>query len=422
MKKLIILVAVAAALIGAALWLKSGNSKKATNLVGKKVLPEFEIAKVSRVEIAGTKSLALTSSDEAGWTVDALYGYPANGKKILDELLKLKELKAGQPAAGISNATPTTVVLKDADGKELAKLVMGEQHRSAPRGEMAQFGGGYPDRRYVTFDGTTVIVNDALDAFDGDPKKWVDTKVCDITPGDLKEVSSAKGKETVKLTRKDSAWTLEGLGPKEELDTSKTYPLESALSYLIFSDVVDPKKTEAELGFATGTVYTATLKNGIAYTAKVGNKIGADYAFKVSAAFKPVGTNATENAACEKTVKEFNDTVGKWTYTIACNKAESMSKVRKDLVKAKEEPKKEEPKKEEAKKPESKPAEQKPAPAAKPAPVPTAKPIPAPAAQPAPAPAQAKKPEPKKVETNPAEKKADPKPAPKPETNPAPKK
>ena len=130
-----------------------------------------------------------------------------------------------------------------------------------------------------------------------------------------------------------------------------------------FSDVVDPKKTEAELGFATGAVYTATLKNGITYTAKVGNKIGSDSAFKVSAAFKPVGTNATENAACEKTVKDFNDNVGKWTYTISSYSAESMSKTRKDLVKAKEEPKKEEAKPAE-KKVESKPA---PAPAAKPA-------------------------------------------------------
>ena len=325
MKKLIILVAVAAALIGAALWLKSGDSKKAANVVGKKILPDFNISQVSRMEIAGAKSLNLTSG-EAGWTVDALHGYPADGKKILDELLKLKELKVGQPAAGISNATPTTVVLKDAGGKELAKLVMGEQHRSAPRGEMAQFGGGgYPDGRYVTLDGTTVIVNDALDAFDGDPKKWVDTKVCDITASDIREVTYAKGKETVKLTRKGTSWTLEGLGPKEELDTSKTYSLDSALSYLNFSNVVDPKKTEAELGFATGAVYTATLKNGITYTAKVGNKIGADYAFKVSAAFKSVGTNATENAACKQKVKEFNDKVEKWTYAIPSYKAESLS-------------------------------------------------------------------------------------------------
>ncbi len=408
MKKLLILVIAAAALLGAAYLLK-GRSQKTPNVVGHKILPAFNISDVTRVEITGAKSLTLASG-EAGWTVDALHGYPADGKKILDELLKLKELKAGQPAAGISNAAPTVVILKDAAGKELAKLEMGEQHRSAPRGEMAQFGGGgYPDGRYVAFEGTTVVVNDALDAFNGDPKKWVDTKIGGITASDVKEVTYAKGKESVKLTRKDSTWTLEGLGPKEELDTSKTYSLDSALSYLNFSDVVDPKKTEAELGFATGAVYTATLKNGITYTAKVGNKIGADSAFKVSAAFKPVGTNATENAACEKTVKDFNDKVGKWTYTISSYSAESMSKTRKDLVKAKEEPKKEE-----TKKPEAKPAAKS-----------------APAAKPAPAPADAKKPEPKKVETKPVEKKVeakpvekkvDSKPAVQPESKPASKK
>ena len=399
MKKLLILVIAAAALLGAAYLLK-GRSQKTPNLVGRKILAPFNVADVARVEIGGAKSLALAAG-EKGWTVDALHGYPAAAAKIRDALLKLKDLKAGQPASGIPNAAPTVVVLKDAGGKELAKLTMGEQHRSAPRGEMAQFGGGgYPDGRYVALDGTTVVVNDALNEFDGDPKKWVNTKIGDITASDVTAVTYAKGKETVKLARKDGKWNLEGLGPKEELDSSKTYSLDSALSYLDFAGVVDPKKPEAELGFATGAVYTATLKNGITYTAKVGNKIGADSAFKVSAAFKPVGTNATENAACEKTVKDFNDKVGKWTYTISSYSAESMSKTRKDLVKAKEEPKRE---------------EAKPAPAAKPAEAkkPEAK------ATPAAKPVEAKKPEPKKVETKPVEKKVESKPAAKPAPAPA---
>ena len=407
MKKLLILVIAAAALLGAAFLLK-GRSQKTPNLVGRKILPAFKIADVSRVEIAGGKSLALAAG-EKGWTVDSLHGYPADAAKIRDALLKLKDLKAGQPASGISNAAPTTVVLKDAGGKELAKLTMGEQHRSAPRGEMAQFGGGgYPDGRYVTLDGTTVVVNDALNEFDGDPKKWVNARICAITASDVTDVAYTKGKETVKLARKDGKWNLEGLGPKEELDSSKTYSLDSALSYLDFVGVVDPKKPEAELGFATGAVYTATLKNGITYTAKIGNKVGSDSAFKVSATFKPVGTNAAENAACEKTVKDFNDNVGKWTYTISSYSAESMSKTRKDLVKAKEEPKKEEAKKEEAKPAEKKPAA-KPAPTAKPAEAKKPEAKPAPVAKPV----EAKKPEPKKVETKPVEKKAESRPAPK---------
>ena len=141
-----------------------------------------------------------------------------------------------------------------------------------------------------------------------------------------------------------------GLGEKEELDTSKTYSLDSALSYLDLTNVADPKLTEAELGFATGAVYTATLKNGTVYTAKTGGTAtGSDRWLKVSAAFIPVGTNATENAKLEQAVKDFNAKVGKWTYSVSSYSADNMAKSRKDLVKAKEEPKKEENKKEEKK-------------------------------------------------------------------------
>ena len=166
----------------------------------------------------------------------------------------------------------------------------------------------------------------------------------------MKDVSYTKDGKTVKLSRKDSSWTLEGLGEKEELDSSKTYSLDSALSYLDFNGVADPKKPEAEFGFATGSVYTVSLKNGQSYTAKIGNASGSDRYFKVSAAFAPVGTNATENATLEKAVKDFNAKTGKWTYMISSYSADSMSKSRSDLVKAKEEPKKDEAEKEEGKK------------------------------------------------------------------------
>ena len=127
----------------------------------------------------------------------------------------------------------------------------------------------------------------------------------------------------------NSTWVLKGLTEKEELDTSKTYSLDSALSYLDFNSVADPKLTEAELGFATGAVYTVTYKEGsntVKRVATVGNKVkgGSDRYFKM------------DNAD--------------WVFTISSYSAENMMKTRKDLVKAKPEPKKEEPKKEEAKK------------------------------------------------------------------------
>ena len=349
-KNLVILGAVAAVLGGAAYFCNSGRQMKAPSVNGKPVLPAFDVSEVAKVEIGGTKKLTLASTD-AGWVIETLYGYPADVTKIRENLLKLKDLTVGQSAKGQKIDPGTPVALKDAKGKTLAETTLGGQHMSKPKGQAAQFGGGgYPDGRYVKFGDGVVLVKETLDAFDGDPKKWCEARICSVPSADVKAVTYTKGGETVKLTRKDSTWTLEGLGAKEELDSSMTYSLDSALSYLDFNGVADPKKPEAEFGFATGAVYTVSLKNGQTYTAKVGGASGADRYFKVSAAFSPVGTNATENASMEKAVKEFNDKTGKWTYLISSYSADSMSKTRKDLVKAKEEPKKDEAKKEEPKK------------------------------------------------------------------------
>ena len=358
-KNLVILTAVAALLGGAAYMTTAGKRMKAPSVVGKKILPAFDVSDVARVEIGGDRKVALVAA-EGGWAVETLHGYPADVAKIRENILKLQDLKVGQVATGKTIDKPVPVELKNAAGKSLATLQLGGTHSAKPKGQMAQFGGGgYPDGRYLVYDGRPVLVKDALDAFDGDPKKWIDTRICQIPGADIAAVTYRKGGETVKLARKDGKWELEGLGEKEELDSSKTYSLDSALSYLDLTGVADPKLTEQELGFATGAVYTATLKNGTVYTAKTGAATGADRWFKISASFTPAGTNAAENAKLEQAAKDFNAKAGKWTFSISSYSADNLAKARKDLVKAKEEPKKDEAKKVEAKKDEAKKAEAK---------------------------------------------------------------
>ena len=365
-KNLAILGAAAVVLGGAAWYCNSGRAVRAPSIVGEKILPSFDVADVARIEIGGAKKVQLVADDK-GWKLQSLYGYPADITKIRENLLKLTELKVGQVANGKKLASPATVDIQNAAGKSLAALPLGETHTSKPKGQAAMYGGGgYPDGRYVEYKGKTVLVKETLDAFDGDPKKWVDTRIASVSASDVQSVVFEQGKEKVSLTRKDSTWTLAGLGPKEELDTSKTYSLDSALSYLDFTDIADPKKSDADLGFTTGCVYSVTLKNGESYTAKVGGKNGSDRWVRLSASFKAVGTNATENAASEKKVKEFNDKVARWTYAVSSYSADNMSKKRADLVKAKEEPKKDEAKKDDAKKAEAKKPEVKKAEAKKP--------------------------------------------------------
>ncbi len=348
-KKLVSLTAAAAVLVALAYVSSSNRKVKAPSHVGKSVLPQIDLSEVARIETGSPDrtKLVLESSD-SGWIIKSLFGYPADIAKIRSNLLALKDLKVGHVASGKKLEAPVLVDLQNAAGKSLAALRLGEKHMRQPTDEMAQFGGGggYPSGRYVAAAGsdTVMLVKETLDAFDGDPKNWTETQISSVPSSDVTAIELASHGETLKLQKKDGNWTLEGLGEKEEFDTSKSYSLESALSYLNFNNIIDPALSEEDLGMTTGSVYKVFLKNGENYTAKIGNAIaGTDKALRISAAFTPTGTNATENAATTKKIEDFNAKVAKWTYAISSYSAENMAKKRSDLVKAKEEPKKEEP-------------------------------------------------------------------------------
>jgi hypothetical protein len=349
-QKLISLTVVAAALAGLAYYSNTSKKVKTPTQSGKPVLAGFDLTEVAKVEAgaSGGKKLILEGSD-TGWVIKSLFGYPADIVKIRENLLALKDLKIGHVATGKKLGSATLVDLQGATGKSLATLRLGDKHMRQATGEMEQFGGGgFPDGRYVSAAGadTVFLVKETLDAFDGDPKSWADTQIVSLPAADITAIELAAKGQTSRLTRKDNAWTLEGLTDKEEFDTSKSYGVESALSSLNFNTVADPALTDAQLGMTTGAVYTVALKSGERYTAKIGNAVeaGTDRFFKISGSFTPAGTNTTENTALAKKVETFNAKVGKWTFVIPSYNAENMTKSRADLVKPKEEPKKEEKK------------------------------------------------------------------------------
>jgi len=354
-QKLVSLAAAAAVLAGLAYYSSASKQVKTPSQVGKPVLKSIDLSDVQKIELdlAGGKKLIVESTD-SGWSIKSLFGYPADIAKIRENLLKLKDLKIGHVATGKKLDAPALVDLQNAAGKSLATLRLGDKHMRQPSGEMAQFGGGgFPDGRYVSAAGadTVFLVKEALEAFDGDPKSWTDAQIAAVPAADVTAIDLAKGGQTVKLIKKDNAWTLEGLGDKEEFDTSKSYGVESALSYLNFNTVADPALTPEQLGFTTGATYSVALKNGEHYVATIGSTVtnSTDRYLKISGSFTPAGTNATENAATEKKIKTFNEKNGKWTYVVAGSTADNLTKSRADLVKPKEEPKKDDAPKGDAK-------------------------------------------------------------------------
>ena len=217
-KQLAILLGAAAVLCGAALCLSPGSKPSGAKLNGKAIFPKLDISQVARVELGDKLKLA---SGEKGWTVETYHNYPADHAKLTENLLKLTELKVGQVSRGKKIENADVLTLKDASGKEVASLPLGEKH--------AKWGHG----RYATFEGETVLVSDSLDAFGTDGKSWVETKIVD-TP------------------------------------------------WISFNDIAEGV-SEEDLGFATGVVAKVTIAGDTNRVATIGNKVkdGNDRYFKL---------------------------------------------------------------------------------------------------------------------------------------------
>lgn len=162
-KNIVILAVVAAGLAGAAYFLGGSSKPSGAKLNGKAILPDLDVSKIARVDCG---KLALAAKD-SGWVVESYQDYPADQAKLTENLMALTELKVGQTARGKKLAGTTLLQLKDAEGKEIASVTLGEKH--------PKWGHG----RYLGFEGETVLVTDTLDAFDGDPKRWIDAKIVD---------------------------------------------------------------------------------------------------------------------------------------------------------------------------------------------------------------------------------------------------
>ena len=164
------------------------------------------------------------------------------------------------------------------------------------------------------------------------------------------------------------------------MDSSKTYGLESALSYMRLDDVANPTLSDDKLGMTTAVVFTASSTTGMIYTVRIGGtadgggryarfdvalKPPAAPAASAAAATNAASTNATaqvdeakkeqeKRAQLEGDIRKLNDKLHAWTYVIASFKTDNMTSTRSTLVKEKKDEKKEE-KKEEEKKTESPP-------------------------------------------------------------------
>ena len=335
--KLLFLVIIAAVLVALAFWTSRRTQAAPPSMIGKQLLPQLALESVARVEIARSGAPIEIVHGDDGWTVKNLFGFPADVPKLQTALLALAELKIGESARGVNIDTNATLVdLQGASGKPLATLRLGPR---SPASGMERPGSRQPVGRYVAIAGDSQVyrVKDGLEAFDGEPREWVNSQLLNLSSADIQAIALTSSTGAVlTLFREGANLQLLGISTNEEFDTSKSYGVESALSYLTFTGVADPKLDDAAAGLATPSIYRAKLKNGDLYTARIGAAAAnGDRYLRLEAMLAAPGTNATAQAEHASHQAELDQKFKKWTYLVSDMTAENLTRTRAELVKPK---------------------------------------------------------------------------------------
>ena len=167
--------------------------------IGAKLLPEFKLADVARIELQDARSKTTLVRKDTYWVVEERGGYPANFQDISDLLIKLVELKVVQsevigpsllPRVGLAPVPPkpaadaeagkevgTLLTMKDGAGKALATLTLGKVVlKKDPGNPLPAAQDGVPAGRWVQVAGApnVAVVSDPLAKAEADPSKWLD--------------------------------------------------------------------------------------------------------------------------------------------------------------------------------------------------------------------------------------------------------
>lgn len=260
MKKIIILIVVLAALVGAALYQKQDRKSRLSRGVAARelLLPDLDVNSVQKIRLKDDKQEVNVALNGTTWTVAERGGYEASFSKISTALLALKEQKvtrgqrAGKDAWGKIGVQPpgepnaygigTLVELLDGKGNIKKSLVLGSNVTSSGNPNASPFGGS--NERLVRMvspsDGEIIwTVGNTFADLDTKPDSWLEKAFFDVQKIKSVEVTAAKPEDSWKAARADAEsvdFTLAGAKPDERIDTAKV-SLSTLLSGPTFNDV-----------------------------------------------------------------------------------------------------------------------------------------------------------------------------------------
>ncbi len=386
-KQLIILLAVVVVLAAIATFKNHRSNagwRESLSETATTMLPEdFDESAIYSINIKdNARSITMHRGDN-GWTIADKYDYPANFKELTRFITDLTETKIAQsvPASDEQLAAmkltdesgAVSVTLADKDGKPLKTITFGKKvekesdpAKMSPQMMMYGMGGNIPLGRYVSMDGSTVIVANTFALVDEPIKDWFDSEFFKIS--DMKSATlSQNGTALWSVSRDSSSADLNLIGDipaDKELDKAKLTAIKSAFSWIRFNDVAAPNAAAKEIGMETPKVLTVIGFDDNIYKITFGSPVDGKQYIKVSINWNgatvrtPADDEKPEDKAkldadfakkvkeSQDKAKELNDRLSQWTYEVGTNALSSVDKAFADFLKDKP---KEEPKKEETK-------------------------------------------------------------------------
>ncbi|WP_319524269.1 DUF4340 domain-containing protein [uncultured Desulfosarcina sp.] len=201
-KTFAILLLVAGLLVALAL-IPTGKDTKTTGpKMGDKLFADLPVNQVAEVAIADAENRTTLVKGETVWQVEERSGYPADFDQLRDTVVKLSRLKIGRSFSGDpeslvrlsllppsdpdASARGTRITLKDASGKTLADLVLGQVRSKEDGGS----GGQYLKKA----DGDTVYLVDASFRFlKTAPTEWLQKEILNIKADAVASVTCYAG-------------------------------------------------------------------------------------------------------------------------------------------------------------------------------------------------------------------------------------
>lgn len=254
--------------------------------LGQPLLKDLKAAEVARIRIVEPKATLTIERRDDGWVIAERNGFPADVAKVRDFVVKLIGLKVAQtePIGDKDRArlnvdgSGTQVELAGADGKALARLVVGKKiFRAEPENPEKALGDG----RFVLAPGeekTVAMIPDPLPQATARTSEWIDRRSFQIEKVKTLEVRYPGG-EGWRLERaaENAPWKLAELRPGEQVDGGRANAATYSLGMLDLADVAPKEASPETTGLDKPVRVSATTLDGLSYALRVGKLEGDNY-------------------------------------------------------------------------------------------------------------------------------------------------